>query len=161
MVHLLMEAGADARKGIYPHRDATSAWTLARERHYDDIVAVIEEEERHRREEMSCSNATVSPLQDQISAAIAQGDDTTAMQLLDQDRTLIHACDRDGMTPLHVAARRNRIELVAWLLERRAEGHQKEPHEVPPPPPSPIRGEPRHKHGGVIPPLPAVLLVAR
>ena len=91
MVRLLMEAGADARKGIWPHRDATSALTLARDRQFDEIVAVIEEEERHRREEMSCSNATVSPMQDQISAAIAQGDDTTAMQLLDQDRTLIHA----------------------------------------------------------------------
>ncbi|MDX6459896.1 MAG: hypothetical protein QOE55_3593 [Acidobacteriaceae bacterium] len=116
MVRLLMEAGADARKGIWPHRDATSAWTLAQERHFDDIVAIIEEEERHRREEMSCLNATVSPVQDQISAAIAQGDDAAAMQLLDQDRTLIHACDHDGMTPLHVAARRCRIELVAWLL---------------------------------------------
>ncbi len=71
------------------------------------LSSVIEEEERHRREEMSCSNATVSPAQDQISAAIAQGDDATAMRLLDEDRTLIQACDRDGMTPLHVAARRN------------------------------------------------------
>ena len=61
MARILMEAGADARKGIWPHRDATSAWTIAQERQYDDIVAVIEEEERHRREEMSCSNATGSP----------------------------------------------------------------------------------------------------
>ena len=30
MVRLLMESGADARKGIYPHRDATSALTIAR-----------------------------------------------------------------------------------------------------------------------------------
>jgi ankyrin repeat protein len=132
MVRLLMEAGADARKGIWPHRDATSAWTLARERHYDDIVGVIEEEERHRREEMSCSNATVFPVQDQISAAIAQGDDATAMQLLDQDRTLIHACDRDGLTPLHVAARRNRVELVAWLLQRRANVRKKDPSDLTP-----------------------------
>ncbi|HET6216840.1 MAG TPA: ankyrin repeat domain-containing protein [Acidobacteriaceae bacterium] len=132
MVRLLMEAGADARKGIYPHRDATSALTLARERHYDDIVAVIEEEERHRREEMSCSNATVSPMQDQISAAIAQADDATAMQLLDQDRTLIHACDRDGWTPLHMAARRNRVELVAWLLEKRANVRKKDPNDLTP-----------------------------
>jgi len=48
MVRLLMEAGADARKGIFPHRDATSALCLARDREYDDIVAVIEEEERLR-----------------------------------------------------------------------------------------------------------------
>jgi hypothetical protein len=32
MVRLLMQAGADARKGIWPHRDATTAHALARER---------------------------------------------------------------------------------------------------------------------------------
>ena len=34
MVRLLMQAGADARKGVYPHRDATTAFALARERDY-------------------------------------------------------------------------------------------------------------------------------
>lgn len=48
MTRLLMERGADARKGIHPHRDATSALTLAIERGYDEIVAIIEEEERRR-----------------------------------------------------------------------------------------------------------------
>jgi ankyrin repeat protein len=158
MARLLMEAGADARKGIFPHRDATSAWTLARERHYDDIVAVIEEEERHRREEMSCSNATVSPMQDQISSAIAQGDDTTAMQLLDRDRTLIHACDRDGMTPLHVAARRNRLELVAWLLERRANVHKKDPSELTPLDHAALGADPRNKRAEKFPSVAALLL---
>jgi len=52
MVKLLMEAGADARKGIWPNRDATSALTLARDREYSEIVAIIEEEERLRREEL-------------------------------------------------------------------------------------------------------------
>lgn len=118
MVRLLMEAGADARKGIYPHRDATSALALAMDREYHDVIAVIEEEERFRREEMSCPNAAVSPVQDQISAAIACGDNATAMRLLDADRSLIRACDRDGATPLHVAAQATNVELVAWLLER-------------------------------------------
>jgi len=72
MVRILMEAGADARKGIWPHRDATTALVLAQARGYGEIVAIIEEEERRRREEMSCPNATVSPIQDQISAAIRQ-----------------------------------------------------------------------------------------
>jgi ankyrin repeat protein len=157
-VRLLMEAGADARKGIWPHRDATSAWTLAQERHFDDIVAIIEEEERHRREEMSCLNATVSPVQDQISAAIAQGDDAAAMQLLDQDRTLIHACDRDGMTPLHVAARRCRIELVAWLLERRANVHKKDPRELTPLDHAALGVDPRNKRGERFPRVAALLL---
>jgi ankyrin repeat protein len=104
MVKLLMEAGADARKGIWPNRDATSALTLARDREYSDIVAIIEEEERLRREEMSCPNATVSPVQDEISAAILHGDTATAMRLLEEDRSLIQACDRNGATPLHIAA---------------------------------------------------------
>jgi ankyrin repeat protein len=158
MVRLLMEAGADARKGIWPHRDATSALTLARERQYDEIVAVIEEEERRRREEMSCSNATVSPMQDQISAAIANGDDNTAMQLLDQDRTLIHACDRDGLTPLHVAAHRNRLELVAWLLERRANVHKKDPSELTPLDHAALGANPRNKRAERFPRVAALLL---
>src|SRR5690242_21535273 len=41
--------GADARKGIHPHRDATSAFTLARERGYDEIAAIIDEEEQDRK----------------------------------------------------------------------------------------------------------------
>jgi ankyrin repeat protein len=120
MVRLLMEAGADARKGIFPHRDATSALVIARDRGYTEIVAVIEEEERLRREEMSCPNATISPLQEQINAAIADGDDETAIRLLEADRTLIQACDRSGGTLLHIAAEEANERMVAWLLERRA-----------------------------------------
>jgi len=132
MVRLLMAAGADARKGIFPHRDATTAINLAQERGYDDIVAVIEEEERHRREEMSCLNATVSPVQDQISAAIVGGDSATAIRLMEADLSLIHACDREGRTPLHLAAGRNDTELVRWLLERRANAGKKDPNGLTP-----------------------------
>src|ERR1700686_5399355 len=49
MVRVLMEHGADARKGIHPHRDATTALTLATERCYSEIVAIIQEEEQNRR----------------------------------------------------------------------------------------------------------------
>ena len=48
MVRLLMRHGADARAGIDPHRAATAAWTLAKERGFDEIVAIIEEEEAPR-----------------------------------------------------------------------------------------------------------------
>ena len=120
MVQLLMEAGADAHKGIWPHRDATSALTLARDRDYHDVVAVIEDEERLRREEMSCPNATVSPVQDQINAAIAQRDNATAIRLLKENGSFIQACDRDGATPLHIAAETANEEMVEWLLARRA-----------------------------------------
>jgi ankyrin repeat protein len=128
MVTLLMQGGADARKGIWPHRDATSALAIARDREYHEIVAVIEEEERLRREEMSCPNSIVSPVQDQISVAISQGDHATAIRLLEADRSLIQACDRDGATPLHIAAQKTNTELVAWLLKRRANVHKQDLH---------------------------------
>ena len=51
MTRLLMQHGADARKGVYPHREATAALTLAIEHEYDDIVAIIREEEARRPKE--------------------------------------------------------------------------------------------------------------
>jgi ankyrin repeat protein len=120
MVRLLMETGADARKGIYPHRAATTALVLARDREYHDIVAIIEQVEQQRREAMSCPNATVSPVQDQINSAIRSGDTTEAIRLLESDESLIHACDRSGGTPLHIAAEESNDDLVAWLLDKGA-----------------------------------------
>jgi len=128
IVRLLMEAGADARIGIYPHRDATSAITIARDRGYHDIVAVIEDAEQRRRQATSCPNAAVSPIQDQISAAIRADDTAEAIRLLQADdrdgsanrKSPIRACDRHGGTPLHVAAEAGNEELVAWLLNQGA-----------------------------------------
>jgi ankyrin repeat protein len=121
MVRLLMQAGADARQGVFPHRDATSALTLARDREYPEIVAIIDEEEQRRRQAMSCPNAAVSPLQEQIADAIRQGDNSAAIRLLEADASLIRACDRDGSTPLHAAAQASNEEMVAWLLSRKAD----------------------------------------
>ena len=111
-----MEAGADARQGIFPHRDATSAFVIARDRDYSDIVATIEQAEQHRREALSCPNAKVSPVQEQINNAIRKGDNALAIRLLEADESLIRACDRDGGTALHVAAEETNQEMVEWLL---------------------------------------------
>jgi ankyrin repeat protein len=48
MVRLLMQHGADARRGIWPNRDATSPHRIAIERGYDEISAAIQEEELRR-----------------------------------------------------------------------------------------------------------------
>ncbi len=119
MVRLLMREGADARKGVYPHRDATVAHTIALERGYQDIVAVIEQEEQHRREAMSCPNVTVTPVQEEVNGAIRSGDNAAAIRLLEADESLVRACDLDGGTPLHVAAQAANQEMVAWMLARR------------------------------------------
>ena len=100
MVRLLLAARANTRKGIFPHRDATTAFALARDRGYADIAAAIEEEEQHRRETMSCPNAAVSPLQEQINRAIRNGDTGEAIRLIESDESLIGARDREGASPL-------------------------------------------------------------
>ncbi len=118
MVRLLMRYGADAHQGVYPHRDATSAYTLARERGYQDVLAALDEEEQRRREEMSCPNAAVSPVQEEISAAIARGENDKAQMLLAADESLLRACDREGGTPLHVAAQFGNVDMVEWIAAR-------------------------------------------
>jgi len=80
MTRLLMEHGADPRCGIHPHRDATTALTIATERGFDDIVAIIEREERRRRQSMS--NTSVSSVQDELSEAILSGDESQALAML-------------------------------------------------------------------------------
>jgi ankyrin repeat protein len=120
MVRLLMRHGAPARHGVYPHRDATSALTIAMERGYDDIVAVIQEEERHQREEKT--GVSGAPAPDELFKAIAAGDDARAIGLMDRDPALVRTCHPEmGLTPLHIAARRLNPRLVEWLLDRGAD----------------------------------------
>jgi len=132
MVRLLVEAGADAHKGIYPHRDATTAAILAKERGFDDIVAAIEEEERFRREHMSCPNATVSAAQEELNALIRRGQEEEAIAILTSDPTLARACDREGGTPLHVACEEASLKVIDWLLEQHANPRKEDTkHQLP------------------------------
>ena len=160
MVKLLMEAGADARKGIYPHRDATSALAIARDREYREIVDILAEEERLRRQEMSCPNATISPAQERINSAISQGDDETAMRLIEVDRSLIRACDRDGSTPLHIAAEEMNGSMLAWLLKRRADVRKPDIHGWTALDRAALAADPRNAYAELFPDIARLLLQA-
>ena len=48
IVRVLMANGANARDGVYPHREATTAHALAVARQDGEIVGIIEEEEKKR-----------------------------------------------------------------------------------------------------------------
>ncbi len=126
MVRALMHAGADARVGIWPHRESTAAYTMAKERGLGRLVAAIEEEEAHRREAMSCPNVTISPEQDRLNAAIRDGRNDEAMAMLQAQPELMRQCDREGATPLHVACGAANAAMVEWLCDRRADARKED-----------------------------------
>lgn len=118
MTRLLMQHGADARKGIHPHRDATGAFTLASERGYDEIVAIIREEERHRREAQAGSSAAATP--ERLFSA-ETWESGRALEILRADPTLAQSASPEGWTPLHVAACVLDERGTAWLLDHGAD----------------------------------------
>jgi ankyrin repeat protein len=141
MARVLMELGADARQGIWPHRDATTAYTIARERAYDDVVAVIQQGEEARRRLASPPGATIDPKTDQINRAILRDRCDEAIRILESDLSLVGACNVEqpingidcrrlaqGTTPLHVAAWKHNPEMVAWLLDRGAPVDARDAH---------------------------------
>ncbi len=124
MVRVLLAHDADPHIGIYPHRDATTAAAMARDRGLEAIAALFDEAEQARREAMSCPNATVSPAQDELNAAIrarTEAGNAQAVALLEADASLIRACDREGRTPLHVACEALNEPMVRWLLAQGAD----------------------------------------
>jgi ankyrin repeat protein len=116
MVRLLMRHGADARAGIDPHRDATTAWTIAKERGYEDIVAIIEEGERGRGEIESSAPAEVVIGDEAARAAVAAGD-TAWVRARQSERTFVNPVRWNGGGLLTVAVRHNQPEMVTLLLD--------------------------------------------
>lgn len=116
----LMEIGSDARKGIWPHRDATTAHTIATDRGYDEIVAIIEKQEECRRQEMSSAGSSGSPETDEVHKAIQEDRCDDAILILNDDLSLVGACDNYGVTSLHVAARAHNPKMVKWLLDHQS-----------------------------------------
>src|SRR5262249_13232507 len=98
MTRLLLRYGADAHKGIYPHRDATTALVLATDRGYDEIVDAI------RANDASQTPGDERADIDRVVEAIARGDRAAAITLLEQHRALVDRQQRHGWTPLHAAA---------------------------------------------------------
>ena len=89
MVRLLMQHGADARKGIYPHRDATTPLTIATERGYADLVAIIREQEA-RRARMPAT-AAETPTPPDLLDAFQRGDQSAMIASLEAHPSLIRA----------------------------------------------------------------------
>ena len=122
MTRLLMQNGADARSGIHPHRDATTALIVATERGYDEIVAIIREEEQRRRETHAGISAAAAP---DALFLVANWKSGRALEMLKADPSLVHTASPNGGTPLHAAARELHERIVAWLLDHGADPNKR------------------------------------
>jgi ankyrin repeat protein len=131
MVRILMAHGANARDGVYPHRDATTAHAIALQRGYDDIVRIIEAEEQNQRN--AKSGLPNAPAADDVFRAIASGDTDRAIALMDENPLRIHTRHIPSeVSPLHAAAQALDRALVAWLLDHGADPRTRMHHELTP-----------------------------
>ena len=125
MVRLLMQYGADARKGIWPNREATSALTMARERSYDEIVSVIEEEESRRSQVPGSGDLQAGQLPDApIEQLMQTGDEARIIALLENNPSLRQA-HYNRMTPVHAAAAMLWTDVLVWLLDHGADVNER------------------------------------
>jgi ankyrin repeat protein len=121
MTQLLMRYGADARAGVHPHREATTALALASERGDDEIVSIIRDEEQRRRDARD-RNAIAAP--DDLFL-VANWESGRALDILKSNPALVHSTSPNGGTPLHAAACELHEEAIAWLLDQGADPNRR------------------------------------
>ena len=128
MVRLLMRRGADARCGIYPHRDATSALVIAQDRGYDEIVSIILDEEAKRRGAPQRERETEG-VEGALTAAVKSNRPNRLIELLAKGHDPnepTHLSNVDGAPlsaghPLHYCATHGKLALAQILLDAGAD----------------------------------------
>ena len=129
MVRLLMRRGADARAGIYPHRDATAALVLAHDRGYDDIIAIILEEEAKRAASTKSEGESANQPEGALTAAVRANRPKLLAELLAKGfdpNEPTHLANVDGAIlsaghPLHYCATHGKLAMAKILLEAGAD----------------------------------------
>jgi ankyrin repeat protein len=118
MTRLLLEAGADTRDGIWPNRDATSPRTIAEERGYDEIVALMTAQEEKRG---ACSVNTHGDGVRRLRDAMMTGGEEAVIAVFESEPGLAGMCPPDGVTMLHRAAQYGLLRVAKWLLDHGAD----------------------------------------
>jgi ankyrin repeat protein len=122
MTRLLLEAGADTRGGIWPNRDATSPRTIAGERGYDEIVALMTSQEEQR------GARSVNAQGDgarRLQHAMMTGGEEAVIAVFESQPALAGMCPPDGVTMLHRAAGHGSLRVMQWLLDHGADPNGK------------------------------------
>jgi ankyrin repeat protein len=122
MTRLLLEAGADTRAGIWPNREATGPLTIAEERGYDEIVAMIVAQEEAR-------GARAAHAFDfgfrRLQHAMTTGGEEAVIAVFESQPALADVCPPDGVTMLHRAAGQGTLLVAKWLLDHGADVNRK------------------------------------
>src|SRR5262249_54764879 len=113
------------------HRDATSAYAIAVDREYGEIVATIEREEENRHSRLNHDRTATSAAGDALRQAIVAGGTAEAIDMMEADPALIGACDVYGVTPLHLAAWMHDPTMTSWLLDHGASCNARALHDTP------------------------------
>jgi ankyrin repeat protein len=121
MTRLLLEFGADPDGGIWPKRDATGPYILARERGYDEITEVLRAA-REKRGARSPNGPTEAVRKCQ--QAFQCGNEDEIVAVFEQHPELAGMCPADGRTMLHQAAANGALRWMKWLLDRGADVHR-------------------------------------
>jgi ankyrin repeat protein len=117
MVRVLMQSGADPHAGISPHTDATSALTIATERGYEEIVAILREEEGRREVFASAEEEVIGELRRTLRA----DDEDRAICVLARHPELVQfQMPGNRRTVLHLASALLFRRIGAWLLDHGA-----------------------------------------
>lgn len=145
VVRLLVQRGAKFDAGIYPHREATGALTIAQERGLDSIAEIIRDEDE-KQQLAACENIEISPENDALFEAVADKDVYEALRLIDAQPELLNACHRNGGSVLYAAACGGLYNLVHTLLARGADFRHLTPAGA-----SPLDGAVQHARPRVLP----------
>jgi ankyrin repeat protein len=122
MTSLLLEFGADSDGGIWPKRDATSPFVIARDRGYDEIVEAIQvaREQRGARGPKGPNDAT-----QRLRQAYQTGSEEAVVAVFDEHPELAEMCRSDGISMLHQAAGNGALLVMKWMLDHGAEVNRK------------------------------------
>ena len=112
VVKILLKAGADPLKGIYPHREATSPRAMAFDR---GLIAIVHAIDSHLADQRGTSDTGRD-----LGEAAARGDDIGVAAIIDGGAE-IDARDDRGRTALHRAVGGAFLDLVEMLVNRGAE----------------------------------------
>ena len=122
IVRFLMQHGAQPRKGIYPYRDATDAFTLAADRGYTDIVNIMRSEEERRASKSPLAVVDEKVLVE-MNTVLNRNDEDAMIALFETHPALVHTANAEGRTPLHWASACLWPRMAAWLLDHAADAN--------------------------------------